>query len=155
MGTSWLLFFLAPLFLPSSFLSAPHPSLFLRLRGRPAQSCLALLHYGSASWFPTSLRNSWAKQEQQEWAAEMQDFLLDLHDACQERRLLHLTSIPAIECDDWIAHRQAQAKQGQESAGCAGWRVQSKCWLCSTTCGFLYRSLGNPSSYENLHIALL
>ena len=44
-----------------------------------------------------------AEQEHQEWATEMQDFLLDLHDACQEWRLLHLTSIPAIERDEWVA----------------------------------------------------
>jgi transposase len=44
-----------------------------------------------------------AEQEHQEWAAEMQDFLLDLHDACQEWRLLHLTAVPAIERDDWVA----------------------------------------------------
>jgi transposase len=84
-----------------------------------------------------------AEQEQQQWAAEMQDFLLDLHDACQEWRLLHLRSVPALERDDWvaryarntggwlcrstaptclfrrIAQRQTQAKSGQESAGCA------------------------------------
>jgi len=84
-----------------------------------------------------------AQQEQQEWATEMQDFLLDLHEACQEWRLLHLSAVPAIERDDWVARyardsggwlcrstattrlfrriapRQAQAKQGQESAGCA------------------------------------
>ena len=44
-----------------------------------------------------------AQQEHQEWAAEMHDFLLALHDACQEWRLLHLTAVPAIERDDWIA----------------------------------------------------
>ncbi len=44
-----------------------------------------------------------AEQEQQQWAAEMQDFLLDLHDACQEWRLLHLSAVPTIERDDWIA----------------------------------------------------
>jgi transposase len=44
-----------------------------------------------------------AEQEHQEWAAEMQDFLLDLHDACQEWRLLHLRSVPAVERDDWVA----------------------------------------------------
>jgi len=44
-----------------------------------------------------------ALQEHQEWAAEMQDFLLDLHDVCQEWRLLHLTSVPATERDDWVA----------------------------------------------------
>src|SRR5579864_4430681 len=44
-----------------------------------------------------------AEQEHQEWATEMQDFLLDLHDACQEWRLLQLTSVPAIERDEWVA----------------------------------------------------
>jgi transposase len=44
-----------------------------------------------------------AEQEQQEWASEMQDFLLDLHDACQEWRLLDLSAVPAIERDDWVA----------------------------------------------------
>ena len=81
-----------------------------------------------------------AEQEHQEWAAEMQDFLLDLHDACHQWRLLHLSAVPSIERDDWVARyardagcwlcrstpttgasswktqRQAQAKQGQESA---------------------------------------
>jgi transposase len=44
-----------------------------------------------------------AQQEQQEWAGEMRDFLLDLHDACQQWCLLHLSAVPAIERDDWIA----------------------------------------------------
>src|SRR6266568_8970589 len=44
-----------------------------------------------------------AQQEQQEWATQMHDFLLDLHDACQQWRLLHLPSVPAIERDDWVA----------------------------------------------------
>jgi len=44
-----------------------------------------------------------AEQEQQQWAAEMQDFLLDLHDACNEWRLHHLRSVPALERDDWVA----------------------------------------------------
>src|SRR5205823_11917991 len=44
-----------------------------------------------------------AQQEQQQWAAEMQDFLLDLHHACHQWRLLHLRSVPAIERDDWVA----------------------------------------------------
>jgi transposase len=44
-----------------------------------------------------------AQQEQQEWATLMQDFLLDLHDACQQWRLLHLPAVPAIERDDWVA----------------------------------------------------
>lgn len=44
-----------------------------------------------------------AGQEQQAWAGEMQDFLLDLHDACQQWRQLHLSAVPAIERDDWVA----------------------------------------------------
>jgi transposase len=44
-----------------------------------------------------------AEQEHQQWATEMQDFLLDLHDACQQWRLLHLSAVPAIERDDWVA----------------------------------------------------
>lgn len=44
-----------------------------------------------------------AQQEHQEWAAEMQDFLLDLHDACHQWRLLHLNAVPVIERDDWAA----------------------------------------------------
>ncbi len=44
-----------------------------------------------------------AQQEHQPWAAQMQDFLLDLHDACQQWRLLHLSAVPAIERDDWVA----------------------------------------------------
>jgi transposase len=44
-----------------------------------------------------------AEQEHQQWATEMQDFLLDLHDACQEWRRLHLSAVPAIERDDWVA----------------------------------------------------
>jgi transposase len=44
-----------------------------------------------------------AQQEHQEWASEMHDFLLDLHDACQQWCLLHLPAVPAIERDDWVA----------------------------------------------------
>jgi transposase len=44
-----------------------------------------------------------AEQEQQEWATEMHDFLLDLHDACHQWRLRHLPAVPAIERDDWVA----------------------------------------------------
>ena len=43
------------------------------------------------------------EQEQQSWALEMHDFLLDLHDACQQWRLLGLLAVPAIERDDWVA----------------------------------------------------
>jgi transposase len=41
--------------------------------------------------------------EQQEWASQMQDFLLDLHDACDEWRHLHLDAVPALERDEWVA----------------------------------------------------
>ena len=34
---------------------------------------------------------------------EIQNFLLDLHDACHEWRLLHLPSVPAMERDEWAA----------------------------------------------------
>lgn len=44
-----------------------------------------------------------AQQEQQEWACQMHDFLLSLHDACQQWRLLHIKVVPPIERDDWIA----------------------------------------------------
>jgi transposase len=33
----------------------------------------------------------------------MHDFMLDLHDACQEWRLRHLNAVPALERDDWVA----------------------------------------------------
>jgi transposase len=42
-------------------------------------------------------------QQEQPWADEMEAFLLDLHDACQEWRLLHLRAVPAIERDEWVA----------------------------------------------------
>jgi hypothetical protein len=58
-----------------------------------------------------------AQQEHQEWASEMQNFLLDLHDAYQEWRLLHLTAVPAIERDEWVA------RYARDSA----------CWLCRST----------------------
>ncbi len=57
-----------------------------------------------------------AEQEHQQWASEMHDFLLDLHDACQQWRLLHLTAVPTLE------------------------REPSKCWRCSTICAFLLRT---------------
>jgi transposase len=44
-----------------------------------------------------------AEQQHEQWAAEMQDFLLNLHDACHEWRLLHLTCVPAVERDEWVA----------------------------------------------------
>jgi transposase len=43
-----------------------------------------------------------ADEAQQGWAAEMHDFLLDLHEACKEWRALQLTSVPAIERDEWV-----------------------------------------------------
>ncbi len=66
-----------------------------------------------------------AEQEQQEWAAEMADFLLDLHDACQQWRSLQLSAVPAIERDDWVtryfeilaAGYAAQAPPPASSAG--------------------------------------
>jgi transposase len=44
-----------------------------------------------------------AEQEHQEWAVQMQDFLLDLCEACHQWRLRHLTAVPAIERDEWVA----------------------------------------------------
>ena len=44
-----------------------------------------------------------AKPEQQEWAAQMHDFLLDLHDACDEWRPLQRSAVPAIARDDGVA----------------------------------------------------
>src|SRR6266436_7482598 len=76
-----------------------------------------------------------AEQEHQQWATEMQDFLLDLHDACQEWRLLHLSTVPAIERDDWVARYfeilaagyAAQPPPPASSAGARkGRRKQSK-----------------------------
>ncbi len=84
------------------------------------------------------------------------DFLLDPYDACHEWRLLHLSAVPAIERDEWvaryardsgdwlcrstattclfdrIAQRQAQAKQGQESSG------RAAC-ACRSSAGFARR----------------
>lgn len=44
-----------------------------------------------------------AEQDQQEWAMDMQDFLLDLHDATEHYRQLHVPAVPALERDDWVA----------------------------------------------------
>ncbi len=44
-----------------------------------------------------------ASQEQQPWASKMQDFLFDLHEACQQWRLLHQPSVPPIERVGWVA----------------------------------------------------
>ncbi len=43
------------------------------------------------------------EQEQQGWANDMHDFLLDLHDACQHWHLLGLPAVPPLERDDWVA----------------------------------------------------
>jgi transposase len=57
----------------------------------------------------------------------MQDFLLDLHEACQQWRLLQLTSVPAIERDEWVARyfeilATGSAAQSPQPASCAGSR---------------------------------
>ncbi len=76
-----------------------------------------------------------AQQEQQQWATEMQDFLLDLHEACHQWRLLHLSAVPPIERDDWVARSfeilaagyAAQPPPPASSAGArTGKRKQSK-----------------------------
>src|SRR5258708_13560042 len=76
-----------------------------------------------------------AAQEHQEWATEMQDFLLDLHDVCQEWRLLRLTCVPAVERDEWVGRYCESVASGYavqppppaSSAGsCKGRRKQSK-----------------------------
>jgi hypothetical protein len=66
-----------------------------------------------------------AQQEHQPWASEMQDFLLDLHDACQEWRLHHLSAVPPIERDEWVARyfeilAAGYAAQPPPPASCAG-----------------------------------
>src|SRR5579863_9700840 len=68
-----------------------------------------------------------AEQEQQEWACEMHDFLLDLHDACQQWRLLGLSAVPALERDDWVARyfellAAGYAAQPPPAAGATGSR---------------------------------
>jgi transposase len=68
-----------------------------------------------------------AEQEHQWWATQMQDFLLDLPDACQQWRLVHLTSVPALERDDWVARyfeilAAGYAAQPPPPASCAGVR---------------------------------
>ena len=75
-----------------------------------------------------------AEQDHQQWAVEMQDFLLDLDDACHEFRLLHLTSVPPIERDEWVARYfeilaagyAAQPPPPSSSAKRKGRRKQSK-----------------------------
>ncbi|MDQ2907075.1 MAG: IS66 family transposase, partial [Chloroflexota bacterium] len=44
-----------------------------------------------------------AQQEQQPWAVQMHEFLLDLHDACHQWRGLQRPSVPSIERDEWVA----------------------------------------------------
>ncbi len=96
------------------------------------------------------------EQEHQQWAVEMQDFLLDLHEACQEWRLLHLTAVPAIERDEWVARYfeilaagyAAQPPPPTSSAGSRkGRRKQSKAknlldaldGACRSSAGFARR----------------
>jgi transposase len=44
-----------------------------------------------------------AEQEPEPWAAEMHDFLLDLHEACTQWRASPLPAVPALERDEWCA----------------------------------------------------
>lgn len=44
-----------------------------------------------------------AEQEPQAWATQMQEFLLDLHEACQQWRQLQLPAVPPIERNEWVA----------------------------------------------------
>jgi hypothetical protein len=44
-----------------------------------------------------------AEQEHQIWAIEMQEFLLDLHEAAQQWRQLQLPAVPPLERDEWVA----------------------------------------------------
>lgn len=44
-----------------------------------------------------------AEQEHQPWAMEMHDFLLDLHEACQQWRECQRITLPSIERDEWVA----------------------------------------------------
>jgi transposase len=44
-----------------------------------------------------------AEQQEQMWAADMQDCLLDLHAACQQWHLAGVDSVPTIERDEWVA----------------------------------------------------
>jgi transposase len=66
-----------------------------------------------------------AQQEEQQWASEMEEFLLDLHDACEQWRLLQLNAVPAIERDEWVARyfeilAMGYAAQAPPPASCAG-----------------------------------
>ena len=44
-----------------------------------------------------------AEQEQQLWATDMHDFLLDLNQACQHWRDLNRAFVPPVERDEWVA----------------------------------------------------
>jgi transposase len=44
-----------------------------------------------------------AEQDQQPWAADMHDFLLDLHAATLEWRSQQVLAVPALERDEWVA----------------------------------------------------
>jgi transposase len=68
-----------------------------------------------------------AQQPQQDWAQQMHDFLLDLHEACQHWRGLHLSAVPSIERDDWVARyfeilALGYAAQGPPAAATTGKR---------------------------------
>jgi transposase len=68
-----------------------------------------------------------AQQPQQEWAQQMYDFLLDLHDACQQWQKLQLRAVPPLERDDWVARSfeilaAGYAAQGPPAAPPAGKR---------------------------------
>jgi transposase len=82
-----------------------------------------------------------AEQEHQEWAVDMQDFLLDLHDTCQQWHLLHLSGVPASERDEWVA------RYARDSGG----------WLCRSTASSPGSHKGRPkqSKAKNLLDALL
>lgn len=65
------------------------------------------------------------QDEQREWASAMEEFLLDLHDACDEWRLRRVSAVPAIERDDWVARyfevlAMGYAAQGPPPASGAG-----------------------------------
>jgi len=111
-----------------------------------------------------------AEQDHQQWAVEMQDFLLDLHDACHEFRLLHLTSVPPIERDEWVARyardpglwlcgstatsgvflcktpRPTQAKQGQEFARCPAFACRASAGLARRLAHTFYQQPGRAGS---------
>jgi hypothetical protein len=44
-----------------------------------------------------------AELEQQQWATDMHDFLLDLNLACQQWRERQLLKVPTVERDEWVA----------------------------------------------------